>query len=170
MVCSQRKIIFDTQVDPYWPKSQTIHSKLAAKDFETSEFRQDTWNHYLMLGFVSAHIPWNAISDLELCRLYKALHNDLVLPSATTLINICRTEYALSMDATMMQLPSRDEVSFTWEGWTSPNKLAITSVIAYYMDQNWALRELQLAFDGNDRLIFSRSESWFRMIGQGPTY
>ena len=112
-----------------------------------------------MLGFVSAHIPWNAISDLELCRLYKALHNDLVLPSATTLINICRTEYALSMDATMMQLPSRDEVSFTWEGWTSPNKLAITSVIAYYMDQNWALRELQLAFDGNDRLIFSRSES-----------
>jgi len=50
MASSQRLIIFDIQVDPYLPKWQTKHSKLADKDFETSEFHQDTWNHYLMLG------------------------------------------------------------------------------------------------------------------------
>jgi len=61
IVTSQRKIIFDIQVDPYWRKWQTKRFKLAAKDFETSKFHQDTWNCYLMLGFVSAHIPWNAI-------------------------------------------------------------------------------------------------------------
>ena len=65
---------------------------------------EDTWNRYLMLGFVSAHIPWNAISNLELRRSYKALCDDLVLPSATTLSNICQREYALTVDAIKKQL------------------------------------------------------------------
>ena len=26
----------------------------------------DTWNRYLMLGFVPAHNPWNAMYNLEL--------------------------------------------------------------------------------------------------------
>jgi len=88
-----------------------------------------------MLGFVSAHIPWNAISNLELQRSFKALRNfDLVLPSATTLSNICRREYALTVDAIRKQLPIRNKVSLALDRWTSTNKLAVTSVIAYYMD------------------------------------
>jgi len=79
-------------------------------------------------------MSWNAISNLELRRSYKALHHDLVLQSATTLSNICRREYALRVDAIKKQLPVRNKVSLTLDGWTSTNKLAITSVIAYYMD------------------------------------
>ena len=41
-----------------------------------------------MLGFVSAYIPWNAISNLELRRSPKALREDLVWLAATTLSNI----------------------------------------------------------------------------------
>ena len=67
-VSSQRNIIFDIQVVPYRQKWQTNHSKQAVKDFETSEFHQHTWNCYLMLGFVLAHIPWNPISNLDLGR------------------------------------------------------------------------------------------------------
>jgi hypothetical protein len=55
----QRKFRFDVLFNPCWPKWHTNHSKLVDKDFETSEFYQDMWNRYLMLGFVSAHIPWN---------------------------------------------------------------------------------------------------------------
>ena len=117
------------------------------------------WNRYLMLGFVSAHIPWNAISNLELRRSYKALHDDLVLPSATTLSNICRREYALTVDAIKKQLPIQNKVSLALDGWTSTNKLAITSVFTYYIDRNWALREVQLAFDEVDRLLCSCFES-----------
>jgi len=92
IVSLQRKTIFDIQLNPYWPKWQTKRSTLADKDFETSEFHQDTWNCYLMLGCVSAHIPWNAISNLELQRSYKALRGDLVVLSATTHSNICHRE------------------------------------------------------------------------------
>ena len=112
-----------------------------------------------MLGFVSAHIAWNAISNLELRRSYKELREDLVLPSATTLSNICRREYSLTVDAIKKQLPSQNKVSLALDGWTSTNKLAITSVIAYYMDRNWALRDVQLAFDEVDPLFFSAFES-----------
>jgi len=112
-----------------------------------------------MLGFVSAHIAWNAISNLELQRSYKALRDDLVLPSATTLSNICLREYALTVDAIKKQLPLQNKVSLALDGWTSTNKLFIMSVIAYYMDRKWALREFQLAFDEVDRLFCSRFES-----------
>jgi len=109
-----------------------------------------------MLRFVSAHIPWNAISNLELRRSYKAVHDDLVLQSATTLSNICRREYALTVDAIQKQLRIRNKVSLALDGWTSTNELAITSVIAYYMDRNWALRDVQLTFDAVDHLFCSR--------------
>jgi hypothetical protein len=123
-----------------------------------------------MLGFVSAHIPWNAISNLELRRSYNALRSELVLPSASTLSNICRREYTLTVDAIKKQLPSTNKVSLALDGWTSTNKLAITSVIAYYMDRNWALREVQLAFDEVNSPIFSYFESSLRITGQGSAY
>jgi hypothetical protein len=108
---------------------------------------------------VSAHIPWNAISNLELRRSYKALHNNLVLPSAKTLSNICRRQYALTVGANKKHLPRRNKVSLALDGWTSTNKPAITSVIAYYMDRNWALSDVQIAFDEVNRLFISRFES-----------
>jgi hypothetical protein len=154
-----RKMIFDIQLNPYWPKWQTKRSKLADKDFETSELHQCTWNCYLILGFFLAHLAWNAISILEQRRSYNALCDDLVLMSTTTLSNICRREYAVTVDATKKQLLLRTKVSLALNGWTSMNKLAIMSVIPYYMDRNWALHDVQLAFDVVDCLFCSRFES-----------
>jgi hypothetical protein len=140
IVSLQRKSRFDIKLNPYWPKWQIKRSKLADKDCDTSEFHQDTWNRYLMLGFLSAHIPRNVLSNLKLQQSYKSLRYVLVLPSATTLSNICRREYALTVDAIEKQLPCRNKVSLASDGWTSMNKLTITSVIAYYIVLNWALR------------------------------
>jgi len=58
-------------------------------------------------------------------------------------------------------------VSFALDGWTSTNTLAIMSVIAYYMDRNRALREVQ---DEVNNLFFFHFNSKFRIIGQGSTY
>jgi len=63
------------------------------------------------------------------------------------------------MDAIKKQLPGQNRVSFALGGWKSTNKLAITSVIAYHMDRNWALCEVQITLDEVDRLFFSRFES-----------
>jgi len=152
IVSSQRQIIFDIQVNPYWLKWQSEYFKLAAKDFETSEFLQDRWNLYLMFWFVSAYIAWNALSNLGLRWSYTALRDNLVPLSSTTLTNICQREYTLTVDPIEKQLPSRNTVSFALDRWTATNKLVIMWVIAYYMDRNWALCEIQLAFDEVDCL------------------
>ena len=159
IVCSQRKIIFDIMVDPYWLKWQTKCAKLAAKECQTSEFHRDTRNCHLMLRFVSAHFQCNAISNVQLRRSYKALLDDLVLPSTMTFSNICRREYAMSVDAITKLLPSGNKVSLALDGWTSTNQLALMSVNAYHMDRNWVLYEVQLAFDEVERLFFSYFES-----------
>jgi len=120
-----------------------------------------------MIRFVSAHIPWNAISNLELRCSFNALRGKLVLPSTSTLSNICQREYSLRVDAIKKQLPSRNKVSLALDGWTSTNKLEIASVIAYYIEQNWAVREVQLAFDEVVCLFFSNFGCSSGMIGQG---
>jgi len=38
------------------------------------------------------------------------------------------------------------------------------------MNRNWAMGEVQLAFDEVDRVFLSGFESQLRVIGQGPTY
>jgi hypothetical protein len=89
-----------------------------------------------MLRCVSAHIEWYHILILELQLSYEALSDDLVLPSATALCNICQRESAQTVDGIKKQLLSQKTVSLPSAGWTSMNKLAITLVIAYYMDRN----------------------------------
>jgi hypothetical protein len=76
-----------------------------------------------------------------------------------TLSNIWQREYALTADAIKKQLRLQNEVSIALDGWTSTNILAITLVITYNMDQNWALREAQLTFDVVNRLFCSDFES-----------
>jgi len=139
-------------------------------DFETSKVHRDTWNRYLMLRFVQCHIPGNTIRNLELLQSYKAIRRDLLLPSTTTLSNICCREHRLNVDAIQKQLLSWSKVSLALDRWTATNKLTITSVFAYYIDQNWLFRELQLTCNEGDSMFFSGFKSWFRMIGQGPTY
>jgi len=170
LVSSPRKIIFHIQVDPYWPKWQTKCSKLMAMDFKTAEVHQDTWNLYLMLAFVSTHILCHKISNLELWRSYKSVCDHQVLPSPATLRKIFRWQYELTLDVIKKQLPSHNKVCLANDWWTSPKKLAIMSVIGYYIDQNWALREVPLTFDDVEPLFSSRFESELKMIGQGPTH
>jgi hypothetical protein len=74
------------------------------------------------------------------------------------------------VDAIKKKLPLTNKVSLALDRWTSMKKLVITSVIAYCMDRNWALREVQLAFDEVDSPIFSNFKTSLRITGQGSAY
>jgi hypothetical protein len=112
-----------------------------------------------MLGVVSAQIRRSARSNLEQRLSYKALLDDVVQLSATTLSNIYWREYVLTVDAIKKQLPSQNKVSLALDGWTSMNTLGITSVISYDIDRQWALPEVPLAFDKVNQLFCCRIES-----------
>jgi len=160
ILSSQRKFMFDMQVDPYRSKWQTKCSKLVATDIKGSKFHHDMWNRYLMLQFVSAHIPWHSITNLKLQRSNTAWRSDLVLPSTMTHCNNHRKQYALTVDGIKQQLPSQNTVSLVFDGWTSAHNLAIPfRVIAAYVNQNWTLRKVQLALHEVHRLLFSTFKS-----------
>jgi hypothetical protein len=123
-----------------------------------------------MLRSVLEHIPENAISNLNLRWSYKALCNNLVLLSPRTLGNICRRDYALTVDVIKKQLPRQNKISLTLDGWTSTKTRAMMSVIAYCMNRNWVLSEVQLTFDEVECLFGSCFDSELRMSRQGATY
>jgi hypothetical protein len=73
-----------------------------------------------------------------------------LLLSASTLSSTFQSEYTLTVDAIKKQLATRNKISLPVDGWTSTNNLAKISVIANFMDRNWAMQEVQLAFDEVD--------------------
>jgi len=109
---------------------ETKCSKLAAMNFATAKYQQDTWNHYLMLGFVSAYIPWNPQSNLEWWWGYDALWRKQVLPTVSIPSCICWREYTMTADGIKKQLRLKIKVSYAVNRWTSTNTLAISLVIA----------------------------------------
>jgi len=63
------------------------------------------------------------------------------------------------VDAINKPLPLRTKVSLALDMRTLMNKLGKTSVITYYVNQDWALEEVQLAFNEVVSLLFSKVES-----------
>jgi hypothetical protein len=124
------------------------------KNIDTAKIDQDTWNRYLMVGFVSTTILWNASSNQALRQSYNTLRSELVQPSASTLNNICWKESPLTEHAITKKLPRRNKVSLGLDRWTSMNNLTIKSVFTKYMDQHWALLEVQLIFHKIDSQSF----------------
>jgi hypothetical protein len=54
-------------------------------------------------------------------------------------------------------------------GWTSTNTLALTSVIAYHINHNWALHEILRAFNEVDSPFFGSFDITLQFTGQGST-
>jgi hypothetical protein len=69
-----------------------------------------------MQGIVSAHIPWNVISNRVLRQAFNALCSDFVPPSTSTLSNICSWEYSLTIEAIKQQLLTQHKVSVALNG------------------------------------------------------
>jgi hypothetical protein len=57
----------------------------------------------------------------------------------------------VTVNAIKKQLQSQNKVSSALDRWTSTNIIAVTSVIAYYMDRNLGFCDIQLACDEVDR-------------------
>ena len=126
-------------------------------DLPRVSFDQQTWNRYLLLGLLSALVPLNAMSNMEFRRVFFTLRPDVKIPSVGTLSNLLAREYNLTLVGIKNQIPVGQKVSIALDGWTSQNRLAITSIILYFISKNWKLEEVQIAFEEVwlDYLIYS---------------
>ena len=129
-------------------KLQVVKKRRQADlDVAVKEFDPHTWNRYLLLGFLSALIPFNTITNPELRRILFSLKPDVNLPSVSTLRRLLATEYEKTTKSIRDNIPEGQKVGLALDGWTSANKLAISSVIMYYISKSWQLKEVQIAFE-----------------------
>ena len=105
-------------------------------DVAVKESDPHTWNCYLLLGFLSALIPFNTITNLELRRILISLKPDVNLPSVSTLRRLLATEYEKTSKEIQDNIPEGKKVGLPLDGWTYGNKLAISSVIMYYISKS----------------------------------
>ena len=124
-----------------------MNTSSAKQDLPIVGFDQESWNRYLLLGLLSALIPLNAILNPEFRRVFSILRSDVQIPCVSTLINLLAREYQMTIVAIKNQIPRGQKVSIALDGWTSQNRLAITSAILYYISNNWTLEEVQIAFE-----------------------
>lgn len=96
---------------------------------------------------LSALVPLNVLSNPEFRRTFLALRPGITIPSITKIRRLLAVEYENTLQAIKESIPKNQKVSLALDGWTSSNKLAISSVIMYYIGTNWQLKEVQLAFD-----------------------
>ena len=129
-------------------KLQVVKKRRQADlDVAVKEFDPHTWNRYLLLGFLSALIPFNTITNPELRRILFSLKPDVNHPSVSTLRRLLATEYEKTTKSIRDNMPEGQKVGLALDGWTSGNKLAISSEIMYYISKSWQLKEVQIAFE-----------------------
>ena len=100
-----------------------------------------------MHSFTISHIPLSVISDPYFRRLLLFTRNDLKLPSRSTVQRLLMREYQLAVKAIATLIPMDRKISIAIDAWTSPNKLAILSIIGYFVTSDWRLAEIQLGFE-----------------------
>jgi len=116
IVSSQRKFGFHIQV---W----TILTELPDQMLQTGS--SGLWNFQILPRHVKSlsevrkyfgswSVEWDSTSRAT--TVINAIRSDFVLPSATTLSNICRSEYSLTMDSTKRQFLSPNEVCSALDG------------------------------------------------------
>ena len=129
-------------------KLQVVKKRRQADlDVAVKEFDPHTWNRYQLLGFLSALIPFNTITNPELRRILFSLKPDVNLPSVSTLRRLLATEYEKTTKSIRDNIPEGQKVGLALDSWTSGNKLAISSVILYYISKSWQLKEVQIALE-----------------------
>lgn len=73
--------------------------------------------------------------------------HDIHVPSRSTFQRLLMQEYQLAVNSIETLLPRGNKVSLAADAWTSPNKLAILSIIGYFVTEDWRLAEVQLGFE-----------------------
>ena len=126
-------------------KVMTIKEKDLAFDLDASRQQKISW---MMSAHLSAHIPFNAVHNLEYRRFLRSIsHGQFGIPSRSKLQRGLKKEYQKAIEQLTALFPKDTRVSIALDGWTAAHRVAILSIIAYHIDRNWNLVKSQLGFE-----------------------
>jgi hypothetical protein len=131
--------LLDAAVDP--------HTRHLAKDVHAVPYSDERFRDWLLNWIVSEAMPFTAIEAPSFRMLLRLLKPDVPLPSATSLRRDLDLGYQHAfkrMRSLLHDAPGK--LSFTVDGWTSPNMQPFLGITAHWVDSEWRLREALLDF------------------------
>jgi len=136
---SDHPSLLDAAVDP---QNRHLAEGVRAVPYSDERFRE-----WLLDWIVSEAMPFTAIEAPFFRRLLRLLKPDVPLPSATSLrrdLDLAYEHAFKRMRSLLHDAPGK--LSFTVDGWTSPNMQPFLGITAHWVDSEWRLREALLDF------------------------
>jgi len=118
------------------------------KDAQVPEvFNQEEFDHVFLQGLLATNLGFHVARNVAFRRMFRYLNRRILIPSPSLIrrqLLACYIEVVTEIKA---DIPHEVKVSIAADAWTSPNKLAFLAVLAYYITDNWELKEVLIGFE-----------------------
>ncbi len=108
---------------------------------------QEKFELELTKGIVGINAFFKAVDNVHIRRALSMLNSSVPLPKSPKICILVEEYMEGSEQDLLKDLPAGAKVSIVADGWTSPNKLAILAIVAYFIDNNWRLRKVVIGFE-----------------------
>jgi len=110
-------------------------------------FNQHDCEEYFLKVFLPTNLAINCSNNLAFRRVFKYIRPGVEIPSATTLTRHLKRLGKSTVDDIRTGLPGTGKISLAADTWTSPNKLALLAIVAYWISDSGQMKELLIGFE-----------------------
>jgi len=110
-------------------------------------FKQHDLEEYFLKPFLAPNLAFNCSNNLAFRRAFKYIRPGVEIPSPTTLTRHLKRLGKSTVDDIRTCLPATGKISLAADTWTSPNKLAVLAIVAYWISDSWQMEEVLIGFE-----------------------
>jgi len=110
-------------------------------------FSQHDFEEYFLKAFLATNLAFNCSNTLAFRRVFKYIRPGVKIPSPTILMWHLKRLGKSTVDDIRTCIPAPGKISLAADIWTSPNKLAFLSIVAYWISDSWQMEEVLIAFE-----------------------
>ena len=113
-------------------------------------FDQAQFDEYFLKGLLAVNLPFNVANNQAFRRAFKYARPDVQIPAPTTITRRLHFLGTETIEYIKDQIPIGTKISLAADVWTSPNKIAFLSIVAYWITDMWELKEALIGFEEID--------------------
>jgi len=110
-------------------------------------FNQHDFEEYFLKAFLAMNLACNCPNNLAFHPVFKYIFPGDEIPSPTTLTKHLKQQGKSTSDDIRTSLPAAGNISLAADTWTSPNKLGILAIVAYWILDSSQMEEVLIGFE-----------------------
>jgi len=110
-------------------------------------FKQHDFEEYLLNAFLATNLGFNCSNNFAFHRVFTYIRPGVDIPSPPTLTRHLKLLEKSTVDDIQICLPAAGKISLAADTWTSPNKLAVLAIVAYWITDMGQMEEVLIGFE-----------------------